>query len=248
MSSVFPDVNRATGRVLAHNGFATDVPVAQQCCGAMHSHTGMPEEARTLARKNIDAFERAGNGPIVVNAAGCGSALKEYDHLLKDDPDYAERAKAFVARVKDVNEILSEQELVTPMVPLDGTVTYQEPCHLAHAQRISVAPRQLLRQVPGLQLVEMKESSLCCGSAGIYNITRPKMANDLGDRKAHHVADTGADQVITSNPGCHMQLRTSLVRNGHEMPVRHIVEILDEAYGGKKTGRDGGWAIDRPQA
>lgn len=248
MSSIFPDVNRATGRVLAHNGYATDVPVSQQCCGAMHSHTGMPDEARKLARKNIDAFERAGEGPIVVNAAGCGSALKEYDHLLKDDPEYADRAKAFVARVKDVNEVLAQKELVPPGISVNGTVTYQDPCHLAHAQRISVAPRQLLRQVPGLRLVEMKESALCCGSAGIYNITRPKMANDLGDRKAHHVAETGADQVITSNPGCHMQLRTSLIRNGHDMPVRHIVEILDEAYGGKETGHDGGWAIDRPRA
>jgi glycolate oxidase iron-sulfur subunit len=245
MSSIFPDVNRATGRVLAHNGFATDVPVAQQCCGALHSHTGMPEEARKLARKNIDAFERAGDGPIVVNAAGCGSALKEYGHLLKDDPAYADRAKAFVARVKDVNEILAERELVPPTSAVPGTVTYQEPCHLAHAQRISVAPRTLLRQVPGLELVEMKESSLCCGSAGIYNITRPQMANDLGDRKAHHVAATGADQVITSNPGCHMQLRTSLMRNGTDMPVRHIVEILDEAYGGKRTGQQHEWAVDR---
>lgn len=245
MSSIFPDVNRATGRVLAHNGYATDVPVAQQCCGALHSHTGMPEEARKLARQNIDAFEKAGDGPIVVNAAGCGSALKEYGHLLKDDPEYAERAKAFVARVKDVNEILAEGDLVPPTSKVPGTVTYQEPCHLAHAQRISVAPRKLLRQVPGLELVEMKESSLCCGSAGIYNITRPKMANDLGDRKAHHVAATGADQVITSNPGCHMQLRTSLMRNGTEMPVRHIVEILDEAYGGKSTGKRQAWAVDR---
>jgi glycolate oxidase iron-sulfur subunit len=244
MSTVFPDVNRATGRVLAHNGYAVDVPVRQQCCGALNSHTGMPEEARKLARTNIDAFEQAGDGPIVVNAAGCGSALKEYGHLLKDDPEYAERAKAFSARVKDINEILAERELVPPTHRIEGTVTYQEPCHLAHAQRITAAPRQLLKQVPGLTLIEMKESSLCCGSAGIYNITRPKMANDLGVRKAAHVADTGADQVITSNPGCHMQLRTSLIRNGSEMPVRHIVEILDEAYGGKREGDRGTWAVD----
>lgn len=248
MSTVFSDVNRATGRVLAHNGYATDVPVSQQCCGAIFSHTGMLDGARELARTNIDAFEKAGDGPIVVNAAGCGSALKEYGHLLKDDPEYAERAKAFSARVKDVNEILAERALVPPTHSVDGSVTYQEPCHLAHAQRITAQPRTLLKQVPGLQLIEMKESSLCCGSAGIYNITRPKMADDLGDRKACHVADSGADQVITSNPGCHMQLRTSLIRNGSEMPVRHIVEILDEAYGGKNAGLRGQWAIDRPQA
>lgn len=241
MSSVFPDVNRATGRVLAHNGYATDVPVGQGCCGAIYSHTGMLDEARKLARKNIDAFEKAGSGTVVVNAAGCGSALKEYDHLLKDDPAYAERAKAFTARVQDVNELLDQQPLVEPTGRVDASVTLQEPCHLVHAQRISAQPRSLLKQVPGLELVEMHESSLCCGSAGIYNITRPQMADSLGDRKAKNVIDTGADKVVTSNPGCHMQLRTSLIRNGSEQPVEHIVSILDEAYGGKRVTS---WAID----
>lgn len=242
MSSVFPDVNRATGRVLAHNGYATDVPVSQGCCGAIYSHTGMLDQARELARKNIDAFEAAGDGAIVVNAAGCGSALKEYDHLLKDDPVYAERAKAFVARVMDVNEVLAQQELVPPTVRVEGTVTFQEPCHLVHAQRISAQPRKLLAQVPGLNLVEMHESSLCCGSAGIYNITRPTMADALGDRKAKNAMASGADTVVTSNPGCHMQLRTSLIRNGSEQPVQHIVAILDAAYGGKTAD---GWAVDK---
>lgn len=242
MSAVFPDVNRATGRVLAHNGYATDVPVSQGCCGAIFSHTGMLDDARELARKNIDAFEDAGDGAIVVNAAGCGSALKEYDHLLKDDPVYADRAKAFVARVKDVNEILAQQPLVTPTHQVDGKVTLQEPCHLVHAQRIFAQPRALLTQVPGLELVEMHESSLCCGSAGIYNITRPKMADSLGDRKAKNAMATDADTVVTSNPGCHMQLRTSLLRNGSEQDVEHIVTILDEAYGGKTVT---GFAIDQ---
>lgn len=242
MSSVFPDVNRATGRVLAHNGYSTDVPVQQGCCGAIYSHTGMPDKARVLARKNIDAFEKAGDGAIVVNAAGCGSALKEYDHLLKDDPEYAERAKKFVQRVKDVNEILDDQPLVPPTKFVNAKVTLQEPCHLVHAQRIFAQPRSLLAQVPGLELVEMQESSLCCGSAGIYNITRPKMADSLGDRKARHAIDTGADAVVTSNPGCHMQLRTSLHRNGSEQEVEHIVTILDEAYGGKSAS---GYAIDQ---
>lgn len=242
MSAVFPDVNRATGRVLAHNGYATDVPVEQGCCGAIYSHTGMLDQARELARKNIDAFERAGQGTIVVNAAGCGSALKEYDHLLKDDPAYAVRARAFVARVKDVNELLDLQPLVPPTEPVHARVTLQEPCHLVHAQRISAQPRSLLAQVPGLELVEMHESSLCCGSAGIYNITRPQMADALGDRKAKNAIATGADTVVTSNPGCHMQLRTSLIRNGSEQEVEHIVTILDEAYGGQNTS---GWAIDR---
>lgn len=248
MSSIFPGVNRATGRVLAHNGYATDVPAGQQCCGALFSHTGDLDAARRLARINIDAFERAGDGPIVVNAAGCGSALKEYGHLLKDDPEYTERARAFSARVRDVSEVLANGELVAPTCEVSGTVTYQEPCHLAHAQRISAEPRDLLHAVPGLEVVEMKESSLCCGSAGIYNIIRRQMADDLGDRKAVNIADTHADQVVTANPGCHMQLRTSLMRNGTEMPVRHIVEILDEAYGGKETADRGEWAVDRPEA
>jgi glycolate oxidase iron-sulfur subunit len=248
MSSVFPDVNRATGRVLAHNGYATDVPEGQGCCGAIFSHTGMLDDARDLARRNIDAFERAGEGAIVVNAAGCGSALKEYPHLLKDDPAYAERAKAFSARVRDVNEILVEQPLVPPTQRVEETVTYQEPCHLVHAQRIAAAPRQLLESVPGLTLVEMRESSLCCGSAGIYNIIRPEMADDLGDRKARNIGATGADEVVTSNPGCHMQLQTSLIRNGEEMPVRHIVTILDRAYGGPDSGEASRWAIDQGPA
>ena len=244
MHSVFAHVNRATGRVLAHNGFATDVPVGQQCCGALHVHSGMMREARQLARRNIDAFEGS-DDPIIVNAAGCGAALKEYGFLLKDDPAYAERAKAFSGRVRDISEFLAEQEPVRPTHTVAATVTYQEPCHLAHAQRITAPPRALLRHVPGLELREMRESSLCCGSAGIYNIIRRQMADDLGDRKARHIVATHAEQVITANPGCHMQLRTSLQRNGSAMPVRHIVEILDEAYGGAEAARRGQWAVDR---
>ena len=233
MSTVFSNVNRATGRVLAHNRVAVTVPAAQQCCGALHVHSGMMNEARKLARTNIGAFEGDGQSPIVVTAAGCGAALKEYGFLLKDDPVYAERAAAFTARVQDVTEYLGNRQLVAPTHEVKGTVTYQEPCHLVHAQRISVQPRALLGQVPGLELVEMKESSLCCGSAGIYNIIRKRMADELGDRKAENVVATHADTVVTANPGCHMQLRTSLRRKGSAMPVRHIVELLDEAYGGQ---------------
>ncbi len=232
MSTVFPHVNRAAGRVMAHNGVSVDVPVAQQCCGALHVHAGMMDEARRLARINIDAFER-GDAPVIVTAAGCGAALKEYGFLLKDDPKYAERALAFSERVRDVTEYLGSRDLVPPTHPVAGTVTYQEPCHLAHAQRITSEPRKLLSLVPGLTLDEMKESSLCCGSAGIYNIIRKTMADELGDRKAANIAATSAGTVVTANPGCAMQLRTSLRRNGTDMPVRHIVEILDEAYGGE---------------
>ncbi len=235
MSTVFAHVNRATGRVLAHNGYAVDVPAKQQCCGALHVHSGMMEEARRLARLNIDAFEARGNGPIVVNAAGCGAALKEYGFLFKDDPAYAERARRFSQRVRDVTELLDERPLRPPPRPLARTVTYQEPCHLAHAQRISAQPRRLLKQIDGLELVEMRESSLCCGSAGIYNIIRREMANELGDRKIAHAVATGADELVTANPGCAMQLRSSLLRNGAVRPVRHIVELIDEAYGGVRA-------------
>lgn len=232
MGTVFADVNRATARVLAHNHTSVDVPVGQQCCGALQVHSGQMEEARVLARRNIDSFESSGADVIIVNAAGCGAALKEYDHLLKDDPVYHERAKAFSARVKDVSEYLATLDLVKPTKRVERVVTYQEPCHLAHAQRITAQPRKLLGAVDGLQLVEMRESSLCCGSAGVYNLIRRQMADDLGDRKAENAIATGAVDVITANPGCAMQLRTSLARNGSNARVRHIVEVLDEAYGG----------------
>lgn len=242
MGTVFADTNRAAGRVLAHNGAAVDVPVRQQCCGALQVHSGQMEEARTLARKNIDAFEASGEDAIIVTAAGCGAALKEYDHLLKDDPAYAERAKRFSARVKDVSEYLGAGELKPPAQPVNRVVTYQEPCHLAHAQRITAQPRKLLGQIEGLELVEMRESSLCCGSAGVYNLIRRQMADELGDRKAQNAIATGAVDVITANPGCAMQLRTSLARNGSDARVRHIVEVLDEAYGGEATSAEVGWS------
>jgi glycolate oxidase iron-sulfur subunit len=239
MGTVFADTNRAAARVMAHNGADVTVTAAQQCCGALQVHSGMMEEARILARTNIDAFASSGDDPIVVTAAGCGAALKEYAYLLKDDPVYRDRARRFSARVRDVTEFLAEHPLRPPIHPVNRTVTYQEPCHLAHAQRITAQPRRLLAAIPGLRFVEMKESSLCCGSAGIYNLIRREMANDLGDRKALHVIETSVTDVITANPGCAMQLRTALRRNHSSIRVRHIVEILDEAYGGEKAERSG---------
>jgi glycolate oxidase iron-sulfur subunit len=197
----------------------------------------MMDEARVLARKNIEAFEQSGDNPIIVTAAGCGAALKEYGYLLKDDPEYAERANLFSTRVRDFTEYLGEGDLVPPTRPVPRTVTYQEPCHLVHAQRISRQPRELMSAIPGLELVEMRESSLCCGSAGIYNIIREEMANELGDRKAQHAMETAATEVITANPGCQMQVGASLRRNGSRARVRHIAELLDESYGGAKTKR-----------
>lgn len=229
MGTVFADTNRAAGRVLARNHVDVSVPDGQGCCGALMVHSGMFDEARRLARQNIDAFESSGAEAIVITAAGCGSTLKEYGHLLHDDPVYAERAQAFAGRVVDVTEILAEQPL-EPMGHIDRRVTYQDACHLAHAQRITAQPRALLKAIPGLQLVEMKESSLCCGSAGIYNLLRPEMAKKLGDRKASNTIDTDAVEVVTANPGCAMQLKASLERNGSPMKVTHIVDLLDEAY------------------
>ncbi len=237
MGTVFANTNRAAARVMARNGADVALPVAQQCCGALHVHAGMMEEARALARTNIDAFEASGDDPIVVTAAGCGAALKEYGYLLKDDPAYADRARRFSDRVQDFTEHLGAHDLVPPPKPLKRRVTYQEPCHLAHAQRISAQPRALMAAISGLELIEMKESALCCGSAGIYNIIRPEMANELGDRKALHVMETPAVEVVTANPGCQMQVSASLRRNGSLARVRHIADLLDEAYGGAKTKR-----------
>jgi len=232
MSTIFADINRAAARVMAHNDTAVALPVGQQCCGALQVHAGMMEEARALAKHNIEAFEHGGDQPIVVTAAGCGAVLKEYSYLFREDARYAKRATRFSERVRDVTEFLGSVEIKTPTVELPIDVTYQEPCHLAHAQRVSAQPRSLLGSISGLNLIEMRESSLCCGSAGIYNLIRRKMADDLGDRKARHVLETGAEVVVTANPGCAMQLRASLRRNGSSARVRYIVDMLDEAYGG----------------
>ena len=233
MSTAFANVHAATIRVLQKNGCEVLLPPDQGCCGALHVHGGDMDGGRELARRNIAAFEGLGLDAIIVNAAGCGSTMKEYGHLLHDDAAWAERAKAFAAKVNDVSEFLGAIELNTrDLKPVNATVTYQEPCHLAHAQRISAQPRALLRAIPGLTLKEMHESSLCCGSAGIYNITEPEMAARLGNRKLDNAQATNADILVTANPGCHLQLAGGLRRRGSAMRVRHIIEVLDEAYGG----------------
>ena len=170
---------------------------------------------------------------MIVNAAGCGSTLKEYGHLLHDDAEWAERAAAFSATVRDISEYLAALDIdVSQLKPVPLTVTYQEPCHLAHAQRISAQPRALLKKIPGLTLIEMAESSLCCGSAGIYNVTQPELAAQLGARKISHAQNTKADVIVTANPGCHMQLAGGLRSAGAQMQVLHIAEVLDRAYTG----------------
>ena len=235
MSTAFANIHEATIRVLRRNHCQVLLPPDQGCCGALHTHGGDLEGGRELARRNIAAFEAAGLDQvdaIIVNAAGCGSTLKEYGHLLAGDPVWEPRAKAFAAKIKDVHEFLVSIPLNTAdLRPLPLRVTYQEPCHLAHAQRITAQPRKLLAAIPQLQLLEMAESSLCCGSAGIYNITQPEMAGVLGARKVDNATATCADVVATGNPGCAMQLAAELGKRGSPMHVRWIVELLDEAYG-----------------
>lgn len=232
MSTAFAEIHTATIRVLQRNGCEVLLPPDQGCCGALHVHGGDMDGGRALARRNIAAFEALGVDAIIVNAAGCGSNLKEYGHLLEHDQAWAARARAFSAKVKDVSEYLAAIELNTAdLKPLPITVTYQEPCHLAHAQRITAQPRRLLRAIPGLTLKEMPESSLCCGSAGIYNLTEPDMAARLGQRKLDNAESTGAMFIVTANPGCHLQLASGLSRRGSHTQVRHIVELLDQSYG-----------------
>ncbi|HEY6326320.1 MAG TPA: (Fe-S)-binding protein [Candidatus Cybelea sp.] len=205
------------------------VPADQGCCGAIAVHAGDIDFARRLAKRNIAAFERSGADVYVVNAAGCGSALKEYGELFEDD-EWADRAARFAQRVRDVTEVLDAMELGSPARALDATVTYQEACHLVHAQRVAAAPRRLLARVPGLRLVEMEESAVCCGSAGIYNLTQPDMAERLQRRKIAAIRRTGATIVATANPGCAMQVAAGLREARYRATVRHVVELLDDAF------------------
>ena len=228
MSTAMADIDRATIRVLQRAGCDVTNTAGQGCCGALNAHSGDLDTAKEMARRNIGAFERDGDATIVVNSAGCGAMLKDYGHHFRDDPAWAVRAKAFSTRVEDVTELLAGRDL--PMRRhLDLAVTYQEPCHLAHAQRIVQPPRLLLRSIPGLELREMAESSLCCGSAGVYNLTNPKESRQLQQRKLDHAIATKAAVIVTANPGCLIQLQSGLEERGEPTHVKHIVELLDEA-------------------
>jgi glycolate oxidase iron-sulfur subunit len=231
MPQFFSQTNAATVRVLAANGCVVYSPHLQGCCGALQMHTGDRETARSLARHNVDAFAPLELDAIIINAAGCGSTLKEYGHLLRDDPRYAERAAAFAATVKDVSEFLASIELVPPTRPVPVRITYQDACHLVHGQGIRNQPRQLLRQIPGLELVEMKDSDVCCGSAGIYNLTHPDVSVQLLDQKMEHIKATGASVCVAPNPGCSMQLAYGAQRAGLDLQLAHVVDLLDRAYG-----------------
>jgi glycolate oxidase iron-sulfur subunit len=228
--AVFRPHNEATLRCLARQGAEVAIPRTQGCCGALHAHAGEPEAARALARATITAFEGAGVEAVVVNAAGCGAHMKAYGHLLRGDPAWAERAAAFARKVVDVTEFLARAPLVGPLGPLPLRATYHDPCHLAHGQKVRAEPRALLRAVPGLELVELGEAEMCCGSAGIYNLTEPAMARRLLDRKMAHVEATGATAVVTANPGCILQIAAGLRARGRAVEVLHVVEVLDRAY------------------
>jgi glycolate oxidase iron-sulfur subunit len=231
-SVAFGPHNRATARVLAKNGAEVVAPRAQACCGALHAHAGEHATALDLARRTIEAFERADVDTVIVNTSGCGAHMKSYGLLLAADPAWRERAARFAARVRDVSEFLAEQPLRGPLSPVPRTVTYHDPCHVVHGQKIRTQPRALLAQVPGLRLVDLPESDWCCGSAGTYNLTQPEMATRLQERKIAHVQATGADAVVTANPGCIIQIAQGLAAKGSPVQVLHIVEILDQAYGG----------------
>ncbi|HTQ62568.1 MAG TPA: glycolate oxidase subunit GlcF [Candidatus Solibacter sp.] len=228
-----PQVNVATVRVLAAEGCEVVAPAAQPCCGALMVHAGEEEAALVLARKTIDVFERANVDTIVTNAAGCGSNVKEYGHLLRDDPSYADRARAFAAKCKDITEVLAELPPRAVRNPLRVRVAFHDSCHLQHAQGVRSQPRQLLSAIPGLEIAEIPEPAICCGSAGIYNLVQPDAANALGERKAQLIVPLNSEVVATGNPGCLLQLQSSLDRLNAKTRVVHTIQILDASIRGK---------------
>jgi len=228
----FSHVNAATARVLAAEGCEVLAPPQQTCCGALCVHAGEESKAQELARSTIDVFEQSNVEIIVVNAAGCGSNVKEYGHLLRNDPAYAQRAKRFAAKCRDITEILEELPPRAERKPLRVRIAFHDSCHLQHAQGVRSQPRSLLSQIPGAELLEIPEAPLCCGSAGIYNLVQPDAARDLGDRKAKLIAGLQADVVVTGNPGCVLQLQSSLARINHRIPVIHTIQLLDASLRG----------------
>ncbi|MBM3847851.1 MAG: (Fe-S)-binding protein, partial [Verrucomicrobia bacterium] len=229
---LFSDVNRDTVEVLTRNGCEVVTPSEQSCCGSLHAHNGELELARDLARKQIDQFPPSSYDAIITNAAGCGSHLKHYSSLLADDPAYAARAVVWDTKVKDIHEWLVQIGITPPAAAAEKsqTVTYHEACHLCHGQKITSQPRALLKAIPGLKLVELPESTWCCGSAGIYNLTQPEMAGELLDRKVRHITSTQANLVATGNPGCLLQIQNGLKKEGHPQRVVHPITLLAEAY------------------
>lgn len=230
MRAAFADTNAATARVLARNGIEVVVPKEQTCCGALHAHAGDRGDSRELAKRNIAALEALDVDAFIVNAAGCGAHLKEYGWLLKDDPAWHERAERFGARVRDATEHLAAVGLVARPGPLRARAGYDDPCHLLHGQKIKDQPRALLGAIPGLELVPLVEADWCCGSAGTYNVTQPDLSRQLLERKVGHILRSGANMVVTANPGCHMQIAAGLRAAGADIAVVHVMDVLDRAY------------------
>jgi glycolate oxidase iron-sulfur subunit len=232
--AMFPEVNAATARVLQRNGCDVVVPKTQKCCGAIHYHSGAGFPALELALANEEAFQDVDT--VLVNVAGCGSMLKDYGHLAEevcpDRPDLIDRMKRLAAKFQDINEFLAKLGVCEPSVPIQETVTYHDACHLCHAQQIRTQPRELLSQIPGLKVVPLGESEICCGAAGSYNLTEPEMADQLGQRKVRNILETGAQCVVTANAGCSLQIQAMLRDAGRsDIPVLHPVELLDRSYG-----------------
>jgi Fe-S oxidoreductase len=238
MPLAFAPTNEATVRVLTSNGCDVVIPRAQRCCGALAAHAGDGDASADLARANVDAFEAFGMerlDGIIINAAGCGAQLKNYGHLLQDDPRYAARAARFAAKVEDISEFLARVGLTAPLGEINRQVTYQDACHLVHGQKIRAQPRELLLSIPGLEVVEMRDSDRCCGSAGIYNIVQPEMSMQVLDAKMENVLATGTDCVVAANPGCLLQLNLGLKQHERRPDAVHIVDLLDEAI---QKGKD----------
>lgn len=236
----FHPVNAATVRVLAAEGCEVLVPRGQRCCGALELHAGRERDALGRARQTIERFEELNVDAVVANVAGCGSSMKEYGHLLADDPSWTHAASAFSAKVKDVHEVLAELDPVAPRHPVRAKVVYHDACHLGHAQGVRAQPRAVLRTIPGLTLVEVAEPELCCGSAGVYNLVAPDAAAELGARKAANISAAQPDLVVTANPGCLLQIRRHLdpddATAAASPPLLHPVQLLDASIRGVAIG------------
>ena len=236
----FDDVNRATMRVLSAEGCRVEAPGGQGCCGALPLHAGRAEQAKALARHNIEVFERAGVDRIVVNAAGCGSAMKDYGTLFASDPEWAGRARAFSAKVRDVSEVLDELGAArAERHPISARLVYHDACHLAHGQGVRSQPRALLQAIPGIELLSPAEAEICCGSAGIYNLVQPKPASQLGARKAKNIAALQPDMIATANPGCMLQIAAAARGMGHDWPIFHPIQIIDASIRGVDPRKSG---------
>ena len=238
MEGLFGDTNRATERVLRVNGYAVVAAKGQGCCGALHAHAGDLEAARALARRNVAAYEASGADVIAVNSAGCGAMMKDYGHLLQDDPEWSERAAAVASKVRDVSELLAEAG-PKPGAPLPLRVCYDAPCHLLHGQRVSLPPLAVLGSIPQLELVPLRDSDQCCGSAGIFNLIEPETSDAVLSVKLANIAESGASFVATGNPGCLMQIGAGLLRSGSRAKVIHPVDLLDASYAMAVSGQLG---------